>query len=309
MKSSKNSTKKIEYTNIFYVKRSQELLEFLLEKMNTSRNNIKTLLSKNQVSVNGSCVRQFNYMLAKEDVVRISKYPMPEYIDDFTTNNKKKKKEKDIDILYEDDNYIAIDKPYDMLSVEDDKGSLSAYYHIEKYLSSYDKTKRPYVIHRIDKETSGILVFAKNPKVQSILRLNWDDYVLKREYIAIVEGHMKEKEETITSYLIEDENNLMYVAKGHDGQKAVTKYEVLRENVAYSLLKVDIKTGRKNQIRVVLKSLSHPVVGDKKYNISGKDPIKRLGLHASLFSFKDPITNKIITIKSKTPSQFNSLFM
>ncbi len=300
------NNEKIEYTYEFLVKRSQELLEFLFEKMNTSKNNVKMLLKNNQISVNGSTTTQFNYMLAKEDIVRISKKPMPK---NQSSNLSKKefKKLPKIEIIYEDENYIAINKPYDMLSVEDDKNNKSAYFYVEEYLTNIDKRLRPYIIHRIDKETSGVLVFAKNPVVQSILRLNWDEYVKIREYVAIVEGHMNKDSEKIISYLLEDENNLMYVAKGQEGQKAITNYKVIKKNNAYSMLKVLIETGRKNQIRVVLKSLGHPIIGDIKYN-STKNPIKRLGLHASLISFVDPITKKEITIKSKIPSSFQSFF-
>ena len=304
----KNYTKqpqneKIEYTHEFNVKKSQELFEFLFEKLGTSRNNIKALLTRNQISVNGSPTSQYNYMLAKEDVVRISKKPLTR--EKLQTPRKYQPK---IDILYEDENYIAIDKPYDLLSVEDDKKNKSAYYYVEEYLSSFNKKDRPFVIHRIDKETSGVLVFAKNPKVQSILRLNWDKFVKTREYVAIVEGHMEHDTERITSYLLEDKNNLMYVSRGNEGQKAITNYKVTRKNNAYSMLKVDIETGRKNQIRVVLKSLGHPIIGDDKYNVQGKNPIKRLGLHASKLEFVDPLSRKLISIESKIPAIFKSFF-
>lgn len=305
MKNDKKYTEKIEYTYEFNVKRSQELLEFLFEKLPTSKNNVKNLLKNNQISVNGSVTTQFNYLLAKEDIVRISKKPMPKGSQPLT--KKQFKKLPKIEIIYEDENYIAINKPYDMLSVEDDKNNKSAYYYVEEYMTNIDKRNRPYIIHRIDKETSGVLVFAKNPKVQSILRLNWDEYVKTREYVAIVEGHMEHDSERLVSYLLEDENNLMYVAKGQDGQKAITNYKVLKKNNAYSMLKVLIETGRKNQIRVVLKSLGHPVVGDVKYN-ANKNPLKRLGLHASMISFIDPITKEEITIKAKLPSSFKALF-
>ena len=303
MKNYRNEQEKIEYTHEFQVKRSQELFDFLFEKLGTSRNNIKMLLTKNQISVNGSPTSQYNYMLAKEDIVRISKKPMVKN----KLAQKREVRAPKINILYEDENYIAIDKPYDLLSVEDDKNNKSAYYYVEEYLSNFDKKSRPFVIHRIDKETSGILVFAKNPKVQSILRLNWDKYVKTREYIAIVEGHMEHDNERLISYLLEDKNNLMYVAKGQEGQKAITNYQVIKKNNAYSMLRVLIETGRKNQIRVVLKSLGHPIIGDIKYN-STKNPIKRLGLHASKLEFVDPLTRKLISITSKAPSIFKSFF-
>ena len=296
---------KIEYTATFKVKRSDELLNFLLEKINTSRNNVKNLLSNHQVLVNGSVVTQYNFMLAKEDEIKLTKKPVT---DNTRRQAEKKKRPPKIEILYEDEDFFAINKPNGLLSVESDKDNESAFNYVLMFMQEKSKTNRPFVIHRIDKETSGVLVFAKNPKVQSILRLNWDKFVKTREYVAIVEGHMERDTERITSYLLEDKNNLMYVSKGNEGQKAITNYKVTRKNNAYSMLKVDIETGRKNQIRVVLKSLGHPIIGDDKYNALGKNPIKRLGLHASKLEFVDPISRKLISIESKIPAIFKSFF-
>lgn len=300
---------KIEYTASFKVNRSDELLEFLLKKMNTSRNNVKNLLSHHMVLVNGSPVSQYNLMLAKDDEVKITKKPitnMPRIKNDIK-NKKDKPKRVYLDIVYEDDDFIAINKPQGLLSVESDKERECAFSYVLEYMQDNDPTSRPFVLHRIDKETSGVLVFAKNVKIHSMLRLKWNELIQTREYYAMVEGTLKEKEGRITSYLKENQNNMVYSTQDPSGQKAVTDYKVKKENGQYSLLSVLIYTGRKNQIRVHMQDLGHPIVGDEKYGYT-KNPLKRLGLHASKLEFLHPITGKLISIKAPVPSIFYGPF-
>ncbi|MBQ9124786.1 MAG: RluA family pseudouridine synthase [Acholeplasmatales bacterium] len=297
---------KLEITATYKVNRSDELLEFLLKKCNTSRNNVKKLLSNHQVLVNGSVVTQFNLPLAKDDEIKISKNPV-------TDNNKKsdfireKRKFYTFNVLYEDDDFIAIDKPHGLLSVESDKETECAFSYVLQYLQNKNKALRPFVLHRIDKETSGVLVFAKNTKIHSMLKLNWNEYVRVREYTAVVEGVMEEKNKTISSYLFENTNNLVYSSTNPNGQKAITHYTVLKQNPQYSLLKVNIDTGRKNQIRVHMQELGHPIVGDDKYGCT-KNPFKRLGLHASKLEFIHPITKELISISAPVPGVFKGPF-
>ena len=304
-----DETPKIEYTASFKVNRSDELLEFLLKKMNTSRNNVKNLLSHHMVLVNGSPVSQYNLMLAKDDEVKITKKPitnMPRIKNDIK-NKKDKPKRVYLDIVYEDDDFIAINKPQGLLSVESDKERECAFSYVLEYMQDNDPTSRPFVLHRIDKETSGVLVFAKNVKIHSMLRLKWNELIQTREYYAMVEGTLKEKEGRITSYLKENQNNMVYSTQDPSGQKAVTDYKVKKENGQYSLLSVLIYTGRKNQIRVHMQDLGHPIVGDEKYGYT-KNPLKRLGLHASKLEFLHPITGKLISIKAPVPSIFYGPF-
>jgi RluA family pseudouridine synthase len=302
-----DKTPKMEYTFQFKVNRSSELLEFLLQKMNTSRNNVKTLLTNRQVLVNGAVVTQYNFMLAKDDEVKISKRPVQA-----TQNNHQQRQRQQrhftINIVYEDDEFIAIDKPQGLLSVESDKESdQTAFNYVFNYLQSKNKLQRPYVLHRIDKETSGVLVFAKDVRIHSMLKLRWNELVQTREYYAIVEGKLDRKEDTITSYLKENQNNLMYSSKDPSGEYAITNYRVVKENTLYSLLRVNIETGRKNQIRVHMQDLGHPIVGDDKYGHT-KNPLKRLGLHASKLIFKHPITNEEVIISAPVPNIFRGLF-
>ena len=308
-KVTKERPEKIEYTASFKVNRSDELLEFLLKKMNTSRNNVKNLLSHHMVLVNGSPVSQYNLMLAKDDEVKITKKPqldMPR-----VKNNSKNKKDKPkrvyLDIIYEDDDFIAINKPNGLLSVESDKERECAFSYVLEYMQENDPKSRPFVLHRIDKETSGVLVFAKNVKIHSMLKLNWNEYIKTREYFAMVEGTLKEKEGRITSYLRENQNNLVYSTQDPSGLLAVTDYKVKKENGQYSLLSVLIYTGRKNQIRVHMHDIGNPIVGDDKYGCT-KNPLKRLGLHASRLEFLQPITKELISIKAPVPNIFYGPF-
>ena len=303
----KEKTKPIEYTYSYKVNHSSELLEFLLSKMNTSRNNVKNILKSKMVLINGNVVTQYNYPLSKDDEVKIAKKPVlepPKKVEP----NKKKRKEKDrIEIIFENEDFIAINKPYSMLSVQSDKDRESAYYYVSEYLKDESKTRRAYQLHRIDKETSGVLVFTKNIKLHSMLKLNWNDYVTLREYYAIIEGKLEDKEGTIKTYLKENSNNLMYVTKDNTGQLAITHYEVIRSNNNYSLLRVWIDSGRKNQIRVHMAYLGHPIIGDDKYGHK-VSPIGRLGLHASKLSFKHPITGEEMTFTAQVPNIFYTLF-
>jgi len=292
-------------------------MEFLLRKCNTSRNNVKSLLARRQVLVNGSVVTQFDFPLGKDDEVKLSKKSVQGNIAETPVRRSAKKDGKSlrekreqttVKIIYEDEDVIAIDKPVGLLSVESDNETECAFSHVFEYLQQSGKNVRPYILHRIDKETSGVLVFAKNPKVYSMLKMHWSECVTLREYYAVVEGVMEKKEDTVVSYLKENKNNLMYSTQDITGQKAITKYTVIKETEQYSLLKVQIETGKKNQIRVHMQALGHAVVGDDKYG-SVKNPLKRLGLHASKLSFIHPVSKTEIALSASVPASFRTLFV
>lgn len=299
-----NKERKIEYTHIFTVNRSDELLEFLLKKCNTSRNNVKSLLTNHMVLVNGIVVTKYNYMLAKDDEVKITKRPQ---VLEKKVIKKEKKKFYTFNILYEDEDFIAIDKPFGLLSVENEKDDECAYKYVNQYLADKNPTLRAFQLHRIDKETSGVLVFTKNVKLHSMLKLKWNEYVKTRGYIAIIEGRLDKKEDTITSYLMENQNNMVYSTTNKNGQKAITNYKVIKENNNYSMLNINILTGRKNQIRVHMQALGHPIIGDTKYGHT-KNPLNRLGLHANILEFIHPLTKELIRIEAPIPGSFRSLF-
>ena len=306
------------YTAVYKVNHSDELLEFLLRKCNTSRNNVKSLLVRRQVLVNGRVVTQYNFMLAKDDEVKLSKRPTKDGAAATQSAGRAQKAAApkpriSLKVIYEDEDFIAIDKPAGLLSVESDKETDCAYGHVLDYLQRQDKNARPFILHRIDKETSGVLVFAKNVKIHSMLKMHWSEQVQLREYCAVVEGIPEEKSGTIISYLKENVNNLMYSTNDPTGQKAITHYEVTRDNGQYALLRVRIDTGRKNQIRVHMKEKGHIVVGDDKYGRKEdgtfvKNPLGRLGLHASKLEFIHPVTKELITVSASLPAAFHALF-
>lgn len=282
------------------VKKSEELLSFLLNNYTSmSRNNLKRLLTNQQILVNGASVRQFNFILAKGDIVSISPYKV----------KKDGKRVSKLKILYEDDELIAINKPHGLLSIANDKEKeVTAYRLMMDYVQQEDPKNRVFVVHRLDKETSGVLIFAKNENLKNLLQDRWNDLIQTREYIAICEGQFIKKEGTRISYLLPTKTNLMYSShKPNDGQKAITHYQVLEENEEYSLVKVKIDTGRKNQIRVHMKDLNHKVVGDDKYG-SEKNPINRLGLHARVLEFDHPVNDKHFKFIADVPKEFLELF-
>ena len=291
-----------DYKNLkqFVVKQQCELLEFLLMTFkDQSRNSVKSLLGSHRVTIDGAPVTQFNFKLYPGDTVIISNSPI------------RKKTRSNLPILYEDNDFIVINKPSKLLSVPSDneKGS-TAFRMVNDYLQQKDKHNRAFIVHRLDEDTSGVLMFAKNDKMARALTDgdNWNNLVKKRGYYAIVEGTLENKEGTIRSYLKKNSQNMMYSSKKKgDGQLAITDYKVIKENQKYTLVDVDIKTGRKNQIRVHFGDLGHFIIGDDKYG-EPSNPIKRLGLHAYELDIIHPFTRKPMKFKAPIPSEFSNLF-
>ena len=271
-----------------------ELLEFLFSKFpKLSRNAVKSILSGHYVSVNGAPVSQYNLKLSKDDVVIVSKQRIS------------RKNRQDLPIIFENEEFIVINKPSGLLTIpSDNEKGRTAYRMVNDYVQQKDKHNRVFVVHRLDEDTSGVLMFAKNPKIKDILQKNWNDIVLERGYYAIVEGKMPKQQDTLVNYLAENSLNLMYVTGDKiKGKKCLTQYKVLKSNEKYSLLDVNIGTGRKNQIRVQLGHIGHHVIGDDKYG-EPSNPIKRLGLHAYKLKFVHPITKKIVEFKTEIPKEF-----
>jgi RluA family pseudouridine synthase len=292
----------------YQVNKEIELLEFLYSVYkDESRNNVKSILSKRHVAVNGLPVTQYNYMLYRGDVVQVSKEQL-EKINTKLPASRTPQKPK-INIIYEDKDFIVINKPNGLLTIESDKEKTdTAYKLVLEYMSIKDKHARCFQVHRLDKETSGILLFTKSYELKEMLSKNWNTLVKERGYTCVVEGKMPKKSDTIVSWLKETDTHLMYDSRTEgDGIKAITHYQVLRENQKYSLLNVKIDTGRKNQIRVAMNTIGHPVVGDDKYG-KPTNPLKRLGLHATTLVFKHPISKEIYSFKADIPSVFNKLF-
>lgn len=205
---------------------------------------------------------------------------------------------KKLNIIYEDKEILVVNKPAKLLTVATDKEEIRTLYHeVREYL--HKKNQKVFVVHRLDKDTSGIVLFAKNPKLKELLQRDWLRYT--REYRAVVEGRLPKTKDTLRFYLQEDKTHHVYVSD--KGLSSVTEYEVLSTNSTQSLLKVRIKTGRKNQIRASLAYIGNPIVGDKKYEAK-INSLSRLGLHANKLVIKHPVTNKEMTFTSKAPKVF-----
>lgn len=281
----------------YEVRREAELLDYLITDLGYSRNNAKALLSHHVISIGGAPVSQYNFKVYKGDNLIISKNPI------------KKAEVKKPPIIYEDEYILAINKPYGMLSVASDKEkSYTAYKQVMDYVQARNKKERIFVVHRIDKETSGVLIFAKTEEVRAALQDNWNEIVTKRGYYAVVEGKMKKEQDHIINYLRMNALNLMYTTSSKDkkAQRCITDYKVIKVNDKYSLLDVNISTGRKNQIRVTLGSLGNFVLGDDKYG-EPENPIGRLCLHAYELSFTNPLNQKTYDLKTKMPDEFLKL--
>lgn len=276
-----------------------ELLAFLLEqKVRKSRNAIKSLLSNKLVQINGKVIAQFDQELKAGDVVTIHKSG--------PQNNRNVL--KGLTILYEDKDLIVVEKEAKLLSISTDREKRqTAYSILSEYLKSHDKEARVFVLHRLDRDTSGLMVFAKNQEVQERMQKFWDYTIRKRSYIAVVEGALEPADGTITSWLWGDKNFVMHSSEvDNGGQKAITHYKTLKANDQFSLLQLDLETGRKNQIRVQLQQLGHPIVGDKKYG-STINPIKRMALHANELIFIHPSLKEPLEFKSSVPKKMQFL--
>lgn len=214
------------------------------------------------------------------------------------------KKDK-LDIIYEDKDIIVINKPTHLLTISTDNEKERTLFHkVYLYLKKKNKNNKVFVVHRLDKDTSGLIVFAKSELVKKKLQNNWDASI--RNYVCVVNGKVEKEKDTLRSYLKETKTLLVYSTKDKTGDLAITNYQKVMGNSEYTLLSINIKTGRKNQIRVQLNDIGHSIVGDKKYGIR-KDPLRRLCLHANYLEFMHPITNKRMVFDIDIPNSFINL--
>jgi 23S rRNA pseudouridine1911/1915/1917 synthase len=274
-------------------------MEFLLDKLDgKSRNNVKRLLSERQVLVNGAIQTHFKTALAKGDTVEV------------LFGKVRGQDIKGLKIVFEDDDIVVVDKESGLLSMATEKErNKTAYEMLKNHVKARNAENKIFIVHRLDRDTSGVMIFAKNEEMQHKLQTNWSDIVRERTYVAVVEGRVKKEKDTITSYLKE---NSAFVSFSSDvpvegGKLAVSNYKVVKRSPAFTMVEVKLDTGRKNQIRVHMKELGHPIIGDSKYG-STKNPIKRLGLHAHNIIFKHPGTGKVIEFTSPVPVRFNEMF-
>lgn len=283
----------------FQVSENALLMEFLIQQMpHKSRNNIKSYLGKKQVLVDGKMVKQFNHPLSAGQIVEVT-----------STRMNPEQKFKEYNIVFEDDDIIVIDKQAGLLSIATkDEKRATAYSLLSNHVKKQDKANKIFIVHRLDRETSGLMLFAKSEAIKKSLQEDWNDTVLERTYIAVVEGIVEKPEGQILSYLVEDKVFRMHSSQNQTkGQKAITNFKVMKKGKALTMLKVNLETGRKNQIRVHMQEIGHSVIGDKKYG-STISPIKRLGLHAQQLSFIHPKSGEKLNFETKIPRVFMGLF-
>lgn len=267
------------------VDRNDLIFNYLRDKLTyKSKNNIKSLLKNKCIYVNGVIVDKYDYRVMIGDVIEFNK-----------------KDSFDLKIIYEDDNIIVIDKPSGILTISNNNEKVNTLY---RRVSDYLKrdNKKVFVVHRLDVDTSGVILFAKSERVKKMYQDNWNSLAKKREYTALVEGICDDKGH-IESYLKQTRTLLVYSSKNSDGLFSVTDYEKICDNGKYSMLRILISTGRRNQIRCHMHDINHPILGDKRYKAK-VNPINRLCLHANRLEIVNPITNEIMVFNSDIPKEF-----
>lgn len=280
------------------IKRQGELLEYLIENMpEASRTTLKSYLAHRQILVNGKLATSFDHHLRKGDELQI----LDRGVEKVNPNSR-------LRIIFEDQYIIIIEKKNGLLSMSTGKeGEQTAYSILMEHVRNQDRNKeaRIFIVHRLDRETSGLLMFAKSEEVQQILQERWNENIIERRYVAVVEGEMEKKEGQIVSWLTENPKSFKMQSSPTDngGKKAVTNYKVIKSNGKYTLLNIWLETGRKNQIRVQLSSIGHPVAGDKRYG-AHSNPVNRLCLHANLISFVHPMTGEKMKFDTGIPQLF-----
>lgn len=276
------------------VKKEGELLDYLYNNLDMPKKRIKQYLTHGSIFVNNNRTRKYNLKVVPGMTIIID-------------TDSKNKKTLPFDILFEDEHIIVVNKPSGLLTIATEKERDKTLFHIvREYLVSKNKYARVFIVHRLDKDTSGIVVLAKDEKTKNKLQENWNEYVSLREYVAVVHGKPKKDEDRIVQRLKETKTNLVYTTKDEDGKEAITNYKVIKSNDNYSMLSINIETGRKNQIRVALSTINNPIVGDKKYGLK-EDKENRLYLHANRLKMYYPEIKKDILFETTTPNEFKKI--
>ena len=273
------------------VKENSNIIDYL-KPYGLSKNKTKTYIKLGYISINNQVIKKLPLNLKTGDIITIDENQSE--INGFK-------------IIYEDKNYLVVDKPSGLLTIStsniNKNKELTLYRQVREYLNN--KHEYAFIVNRIDKETSGLVIFVKNEPLKEKLQSNWNHIVKKRGYIAIVSGKITKKGR-IENYLYEDKQTFSHSTKV-GGKLAISNYTPIKINDKYTLLDINIETGRKNQIRVHMSEMNHPIIGDKKYKCIDNS-LKRLALHHYEISLIDPITNKLLTFKSNIPHEFYNLF-
>ena len=288
-----------QYTD-YMVKEPMELMEFLAAKMpDASRTKLKSLLSKRIVYVDSVITTQYNFPLKPGMKVQISR-----------EKGRKEFSNRLLKIVYEDAYIIVVEKMQGLLSVNTERQKeRTAYTILNEYVQRSGRQHRVYIVHRLDRDTSGLMMFAKDEKTQNTLRDNWHNIVTDRRYVAVVAGEMENNAGMVRSWLT-DRKLYVYSSPTDDGGKeAVTHYRTIKRANGFSLVELVLETGRKNQIRVHMQDLGHPIIGDGRYGLEEVNPINRLALHAFKLCFHHPVTGELMQFETPYPGEFKKLFL
>lgn len=280
------------------VNKEQPLLEFLLENVNQSRTKIKATLQGRGIKVNGKTVTQFDFMLRPGMKVAVSR----------TKRNQQGFKSRYVKIVYEDRWLVVVEKNIGILSMAAGHSSLNVKSVLDDYFKKTRQKCTAHVVHRLDRETSGLMIYAKDIDTEQALEHDWHNIVYDRRYVAVLSGEMEENEGTIENWLKDNKAYVTYSSPVDNGGKlAISHFSVLDRTTEHSLVEFKLETGRKNQIRVHAADMGHPVCGDPKYG-NGDDPIHRLCLHAWLLCFYHPVTGEPMEFETPVPTSFRQLF-
>lgn len=286
-----------EYAH-YEVMQDDTLLNFLLNNVKESRSKIKATLQGRGIKVNGKTVTQFDFPVAKGTKIDVSK----------TKRNNDKLKSRYVKIVYEDQYLVVIEKNIGILSMAAGHKSLNVKAVLDDYFKKSRQRCTAHVVHRLDRDTSGLMIYAKDMETEQILEHNWHDIVFDRRYVAVLSGEMEEDEGMIENWLKDNKAYVTYSSPVDNGGKyAITHFRTLDRTTEHSLVEFKLETGRKNQIRVHSADMNHPVCGDVKYG-NGDDPIHRLCLHAYMLCFYHPVTRQPMEFQTMIPAQFRHIF-
>lgn len=302
MKVKKNTRKsgpKKDNLSSYKVVNKETLLVSLIENFpKRTRKLLKSVLKDRQVAVEGKTVTQFDYVLIPGQDVVVS-----------WEKKKVVTHPRELNILHIDEDIVVINKPAGLLTVATDKEKRrTAYSMLSSYVKTENADNKIFIIHRLDRETSGLLMFARSEEVKLQIQETWNTTISERTYVGVVEGVVDPPEGTVTSWLTESSAFIVYSSQNDKaGKKAITHYKMIDSTKDLSLLEINLETGRKHQIRVHMQDIKHPIVGDKKYG-AGANFMGRMALHAKVLSFTHPRTGEVCHFDTGVPTKFKQLF-
>jgi 23S rRNA pseudouridine1911/1915/1917 synthase len=281
----------------YVVDREAPLLDWMLSALPGSKTKIKATLQGHGIKVNGKQVTQFDFPLKPGMKVSVSKSKKNDTF-----------KSRYVNIVYEDRWLVVVEKKTGILSMAAGHSSLNVKSVLDDYFKRTRQKCTAHVVHRLDRDTSGLMIYAKDMQTEQLLERDWHGTVYDRRYVAVVSGEMEEDEGTIANWLKDNKAYVTYSSPVDNGGKyAVTHFHTLRRTTEHSLVEFRLETGRKNQIRVHTSDMGHPVCGDIKYG-NGDDPLHRLCLHAYVLCFHHPVTGKPMEFETPIPAQFMAVF-